>query len=232
VQLGMGHAQEPEYNQKTKMALYETAMGANWAEETCWSNPAPPGTPAQQTWGGFYKMLQSYRTLMANTAAPHFVLVNISATLDGKCSFAPAQSTYGGGAPYAFARYGLATMLLDDGYFCIENSYGSAAPLWLDEFDLQGTADTNWLGAAIDPPPTTAYQNGVFRRRFEHGMAIVNPRHNSDMSARTDVQITIEDGYARIGGSTAQDSIINNGQAVGTAPFTIRRGDGLILRKL
>ena len=79
-------------------------------------------------------------------------------------------------APYAFARYAMATVSMDDGYMEVHNSYNAATPPWFDELDLVGTANTRWLSLAVDPPQRGPRQNGVFVRRFETGLAIVNPR--------------------------------------------------------
>ncbi|HEV8542428.1 MAG TPA: hypothetical protein VGR78_08550, partial [Verrucomicrobiae bacterium] len=95
------------------------------------------------------------------------------------------------------------------------------------EFDLAGTSTTSWLGAPIDPPQTVAYQNGVFVRRFQNGMAIVNPRTNPDLSLRSAQTITPPAGYRRFVGN--QDRTTNNGAAVTT--ITIAAGDGIILTK-
>lgn len=43
---------------------------------------------------------------------------------------------------------------------------------------VNGNAHINWLGAPLDPPQTTATQNGCFRRRFSNGETWYNPRGN------------------------------------------------------
>ena len=75
------------------------------------------------------------------------------------------------------------------------------------------------MGRAIDPPQSGAWQNGVYRRRFENGMALVNPKGNGTKT------VQIEPGYKRFSGS--QDSATNNGQVVESV--TLRERDGLIL---
>jgi hypothetical protein len=122
---------------------------------------------------------------------------------------------------YRFFRYAFATCLLDDGYFDyapIGNiQYGTVE--WFDEFDLAGTAGTDWLGRALDAPPTSAWQSGVWRRDFEGGVAIANPRGNGIQT------ITVEEGFKRITGR--QDSTVNNGQPADR--ITLQDGDGIIL---
>lgn len=122
---------------------------------------------------------------------------------------------------YRFLRYSFATCLLNDGYFEYaplgQYQYGTVT--WFDEFDLAGTAGTDWLGRAIDVPPKSPWRSGVWRRDFEGGTAIVNPRGNGVQT------VTIEDGFRRIAGK--QDPRVNNGQALNR--ITLQDGDGIIL---
>lgn len=121
---------------------------------------------------------------------------------------------------YQFLRYTFATCLMNDGYFDYApfvDLYGTVE--WFDEFDLAGTATTEWLGLALDLPPTNPWQSGVWRRDFEGGVALVNPNGNGNKT------ITIEDGFRRISG--VQDPVANNGQVAGT--ITLEEGDGLLL---
>jgi len=122
---------------------------------------------------------------------------------------------------YRFFRYSFATCLLDDGYFDYapigHGMYGTVE--WFDEFDLAGTADTSWLGLAIDAPPEAAWRSGVWRRDFEGGITLVNPRGNGVQT------VTVEQGMRRISGK--QDSQVNNGQPADS--ITLQDGDGIIL---
>jgi hypothetical protein len=122
---------------------------------------------------------------------------------------------------YRFFRYAFATCLLSNAYFDYapseEYMYGTVE--WFDEFDLVGTAGTDWLGRAIDDPPTSAWKSGVWRRDFEGGVAIVNPQGNGV------VTIPVEQGLRRISGR--QDPQVNNGQPAGE--ITLQDGDGIIL---
>jgi hypothetical protein len=218
-----GHLRETQYNQLIGASLLESPMGHSWSEEG-------------NSWGGWYNMMASYRSQLQNTKAPHLVLWTVATTSAGLCYHTAHRQNYGSGdpenpelpEPYAFMRYALASALLDNGYIMYHTGgYNSDNVVWFDEFDLDGTATTSWLGAAIDPPQTNAYQNGVFRRRFENGMAIVNPRTNPDKSLRTAQTITPEAGYKRFVGSQAPS--VNNGQNV--TSISIDAGDGIILIK-
>jgi len=122
---------------------------------------------------------------------------------------------------WRFFRYAFATCLMNDGYFDYaptgNEQYGTVE--WFDEFDLAGTTDTSWLGLAIDPPPESAWQSGVWRRDFEGGLALVNPKGNGPKT------VTVETGFRRIAGK--QDSQINNGQPA--SRIILQDGDGIIL---
>ena len=121
---------------------------------------------------------------------------------------------------YRFFRYAFATCLLNDGYFeyaPYDYHYGTVE--WFDEFDLAGRSDTNWLGRAIDNPPNSTWKSGVWRRDFESGVALVNPKGNGR------VTITIEAGFRRIQGN--QDPVVNNGNPVNK--ITLEDGDGIVL---
>jgi hypothetical protein len=117
-------------------------------------------------------------------------------------------------------RYGLTSCLMDDGYYTF-SAASTAFPdgaydntLHFDEFSAR-------LGYPIQPPPLAAWQSGVWRRDFQNGIALVNPRTANGSS----VTVTLETTYVHINGS--QDSTVNNGAAV--TSVTLGNGDGVIL---
>lgn len=121
---------------------------------------------------------------------------------------------------WQFFRYSFATALMNNGYFDYvpyEQWYGTVE--WFDEFDLAGKSDTSWLGLALDAPPTAAWKNGVWRREFEGGMALVNPMGNGTIT------VNIGNGFRKIDGK--QDRSVNNGKAVSSV--TLKEGDGIVL---
>jgi hypothetical protein len=149
-----------------------------------------------ETWGSWEQMMRQYQTTLGNSRNRLHVL-----------------SVHGQPTDYALMRYGLASCLMDDGYYyytTIDTEYRSA--LWFDEYDVD-------LGRAIDPPQFSPWQKGVYRRRFENGMVLVNPKGNG---TRT---LEIESGYSKIAG--AQDSTVNNGQPVSSLVLPER--DGIVL---
>lgn len=121
---------------------------------------------------------------------------------------------------YQFARYAFGTCLLNDGYFDYvpwDNHYGTVE--WFDEYDLAGTAGTDWLGYAMDAPPAAPWKSGVWRREFQGGLVLVNPQGNGTKT------VGIEPGFSRISGR--QDRTTNNGQA--TTSVTLKEGDAIML---
>jgi len=149
-----------------------------------------------ETWGGWNTMMKQYQTTILN-ARDDVALLNVQ----------------GNPNDYATMRYGLASCLMDNGYYMFSSLIRNyKAQTWFDEFDVD-------LGRAIDPPQFDAWQNGVHMRRFENGMALVNPKGNGTKT------VQIGPGYKRFSGS--QDPATNNGQVVESV--TLRERDGLIL---
>jgi hypothetical protein len=114
---------------------------------------------------------------------------------------------------YQGMRYGLATCLMDNGYYEYSTDYHTIN--WFDEYNTS-------LGQAISAPPTAAWQKGVWRRDFQNGIALVNPKGNGPQT------VTLETSYKKINGT--QVPSINNGQTVTTVTLLDR--DGLILLRL
>jgi len=213
-----------------QMALYESPMG--------WSS-------SHEKWSGWDNMMASYQSLLDNTAAPKFVMLDSACTTDGRAYVSsdpavadPIRLWYGGGAPYAFARYAIASVLMRDGYAALHAiNYSQQSPMWIDEYDLAGTAGTGWLGAPLDPTQTAPYQSGVYFRRFQNGAALVNPRSNPGThdNNRTAVNVTIPTSlglFKHFQGT--QDATTNNGQNLplngsGVPNLTIQPGDGIVL---
>jgi hypothetical protein len=151
-----------------------------------------------ETWGGWSKVMSRYHAAMANTRSPHIVGFNV----------------HGDPTDYRFFRYAYASCLLDDGYFCFtakDKEYSSVT--WFDEFDSK-------LGAAVTQPPTGPWQSGVWRRDFEHGIALVNP-------AKEAVTLTLDPGFCRL--KEKQDPATNDGSPATSIMLPAR--DGIILSR-
>ena len=151
---------------------------------------------SQERHVGWESMMKQYQTTLANSRGGLLIMTVNGATND-----------------YETMRYGLASCLMDDGYYYYTspNNYYKSAN-WYDEYDVN-------LGRAIDPPQRSAWQSGVYRRRFENGMVLVNPKANGTKT------VSVEPGYRRIDGR--QDRATNNGQPVSSV--TLRERQGLIL---
>ena len=152
-----------------------------------------------ETYAGWGEMMKGYRKIMATVAAPKYVLC-----VQG------GQIT-----DYQAMRYGLASCSLDDGYYSFTNdadSYHHIARF--DEYEAD-------LGMPTSSPPTAAWQNGVYRRDFENGIVLVNPKGNG---ART---VSLGGEFVKLKGT--QVPAINSGATVTSVTLSDR--DGLILKR-
>jgi Hypothetical glycosyl hydrolase family 15 len=149
-----------------------------------------------ETWGGWAATLAEYRKVMSAVAAPKLVVFN----------------QWGNSTDYQGMRYGLGTCLLDDGYYSFtDNSKQYYGVVWFDELDQK-------LGAG-QAKPTAAWQKGVWRRDFDNGIVLVNPKGNGQQT------VTLEGPFIKIRGT--QDPVINSGATVTTV--TLKDRDGIIL---
>ncbi len=146
----------PEYKGKLEGAFNECMMGKSWSIETS---------------GGWTAMMARYRATLANTQAPHDVILQVCGT---------------NGAVPAQARYGFASALLEDGYFMYTVD-GLTTPFRADEFDAP-------LGTPAEPPPVAATASGIWMRRYTNGLVLVNPT----ASAQT---LDVGPGYRRMSGT-------------------------------
>lgn len=155
---------------------------------------------AVEKWGSWSEMMRWYRKTMAAIAEPRLVAFN----------------QHGAKTDYQALRYGLGSCLLDDGYFSFTDSAQKYTGLvWFDEYDAK-------LGQATQVPTTTAWQNGVYRRNFENGIVLVNPKGNGPR------EVTLEEDFRRISGKQAP--AVNNGQLTRKVQLSDR--DGIILLRL
>ena len=199
---GRPEATVPEYKGQLDGGLLERYIGETWSNEGIDLNGNFNG------WGSWSRMMGAYHKVMGLVKDPKLVIFGMK----------------GKPTDYKTFRYAFASTLMDDAYFDFSDGTGNiytTKVVWFDEYDLAGGKNTSWLGNAIDPPQTTPWQNGVYRRRFQNGMALVNPRGNGDRTA------TIGAGYTRFKGN--QDPVYNNGQVATTV--VLRDRDGILLVK-
>ncbi len=149
-------------------------------------------------WGGFDKMMGMYRETLYKIADPKLAIFH----------------TNGAAWDYRTMRYGLASCLMDDGYFfySIDDNYSGVA--WFDEYNAN-------LGYATSSPATASWQGGVYRRDFQNGIVLVNPKGNGTR------QVFLEDDFVKINGS--QDRSVNDGSTVRSV--TLQDHDGIVLMR-
>jgi hypothetical protein len=116
---------------------------------------------------------------------------------------------------YQTFRYGLASCLMDNAYFAYNNEISYSGVPHFDEYDAN-------LGAAVSKPSTAAWQQGVYRRDFENGIALVNPKGNGAKD------VTLEGDFVAIKGT--QVPAVNSGKTVRTVHLNDR--DGIILMRV
>jgi hypothetical protein len=147
----------------------------------------------KEGWGA---MMRRYHDVFGNLAAPRIVGFNVAGRADD----------------YRLLRFALSSCLMNDGYFSYTDSadiYNSVP--WFDEYGIR-------LGQPLDPPQRSAWKDGVFRRRFENGMVLVNP-------GPRERRVTIGEGYARFHGKQAPR--VNDGRYVKRLVLAPR--DGVLL---
>jgi hypothetical protein len=153
-----------------------------------------------EQWGSWSEMMRWYRKTMAAIAEPKLV----------------GFHQMGSPTDYRALRYGLGSCLLDNGYFAFtDKAKGYSGVVWFDEYDSK-------LGQAVMPPATTAWQKGVYRRDFQNGIVLVNPKGNGA------IEVTLEEDFKRLSGT--QDPTVNNGAV--TRKLVLQDRDGIILKRI
>jgi Hypothetical glycosyl hydrolase family 15 len=150
-----------------------------------------------ENWGGWQEMMTQYTRDMQALNAPKLAIFN----------------QWGDPTDYQSMRYGLASCLMNDAYYSFtSNATGYSGVVWFDEYNAN-------LGQALSSPPTAAWQNGVWRRDFANGIALVNPKGNGPQT------VQLGGTFVKINGT--QDPAVNNGQTV--TSVTLQDRDGIIL---
>ncbi len=148
-----------------------------------------------ETWAGWDTMMGTYRTAFANTKSDKLVIFN----------------TCGATQDPALMRYGLASAMLHDGHYAFTNH--SVVPY--PKFDEQLAP----IGAATEPTPTAPTASGVWMRRYQNGIVLVN-------GTKGPLTINVGAGYKNVLGTV--DTVVNNGQVVQTVTLPARSGRLLV----
>ena len=172
----------PEFKGKLNGAFLECQMGKSWSLET---------------WAGWAKMMERYRTAKNNTSSGEVVFE--------ACGI--------NGANPAQARYGFASVLLEDGGYFAYTVSGLSLPYWADEFSAP-------IGTPAEAAPTAPNAAGIWMRRYTNGLVLVNPTASA-------LSIDVGAGYKHIAGT--QDPAVNTGQAARIVSLPAK--SGLILLK-
>jgi hypothetical protein len=183
-------------------ALLEGFLGDTWATET---------------WGGWQKAMDDYRFRLNLSIAPKLAVAgHLNLGLDGSD---PSDAT-----PYRAMRYGMASVALEDGYY----AYGTPSGYPDDDAQLAtfdelgnnaGGPAVGYLGHPTQAPPTAAWQSGVWRRDFDNGVVLVNPKGNGQKT------VNLGGTFKHIKG--AQNPTLNDGSSV--TSVTLADRDGLVL---
>lgn len=178
--------------------IMESMIGEKWSVEGTASDGSVNG------WGSFEKAMDSYHRAMTYTTG-EFVMFHIRAR--------PTD--------YRLMRYGLTMCLMDDGYFALSNTENSGSKPWFDEYGVNLGRPEPFSSMTEQKAAGTwrPWQEGVYRRNFENGIVLVNPRGNG---LRT---VEVEAGFMRIAGT--QDPQHNSGAVVNE--ITLNEGDGILL---
>ena len=186
----------PEYDGQLDGGFLERILGETWSLEGL------DRDGVLHPWGSWKLMMDTYRSVIDRVKEPKLLGFHMK----------------GYSTDYKSFRYGFTSSLMDNGYFSYsEGKY--IISVWFDEYDLAGTSNTKWLGKAISSPQLSPWQNGVYRRDFENGIALINPRGNGQQT------VTLEPGFKRFLGK--QDPNHNNGRSVSS--ITLDDRDGIVL---
>jgi hypothetical protein len=148
---------------------------------------------------GWQQMMTHYRKTMAQFGSSNYAMFHMD----------------GSPTDYQTFRYGLASCLMDNAYFAYNSDTGYSGVPRFDEYGAN-------LGAAVSKPSTAAWQQGVYRRDFENGIALVNPKGNGAKD------VTLEGDFVAIKGT--QVPSVNSGKTVRTVHLNDR--DGVILMRV
>ncbi|HET9646247.1 MAG TPA: putative glycoside hydrolase [Burkholderiaceae bacterium] len=117
-----------------------------------------------ETWAGWEAAMTMYRGQLRNSRSKDVVF---------EVRAQPNQPQ--------MRRYGLASALLDDGYFMVGETY---PPRWFDDYDVP-------IGTPVQAPPDSPAEDGIYLRRYSNGVVLVNPSKTSSGT------IDIGPGYRR-----------------------------------
>lgn len=119
---------------------------------------------------------------------------------------------------YKKMRFGLASALMEDGYYAYDAGSGShAEQWWYDEYNINLGEP---MGSAVPLTGGVGYYKDVWRREFTNGLALVN-------SLAENREVDLGGEFEKLIGT--QDPVVNNGGIV--SKITLSAKDGLLMLK-
>jgi hypothetical protein len=193
---------------------------------------------AVETWGGGLLMQTYYAHQYSTLASPAYL--DFAAAFDANGSDGVTYDSSGNvltsSPPYQGLRHALAACLMGNGYFEV-NGEGDTEN-WFDELAVDPTTGValgypnvdsglGYLGqpltSAAGAWQTAAWQKGVWKREFQNGIALWNPKGNGVQT----VSLAGLGTLRLIQGTQAPT--VNTGAVVTGAAVTLQDRDGLIL---
>lgn len=170
---------------------------------------------------------RAYREELDGTILENFIAPAWSPTMqtykfnqgDGQINIINANTGNRGGQDrYQDVRFGLGSTLLEDGYFSYDFGDKDHGQLWrYDEYDINLGKSVN---TSVSQFNYSNYQPDVWRRDFEHGLALVNSTDKIQI-------VALAGEYEKIHGK--QDPNINDGSIISETKLSPY--DGLLLLK-
>jgi hypothetical protein len=173
-----------------------------------------------ESWGGPSDMINAAKSQANHLAKPEFQLMQ-SRRRSGSELFQDMRQAI------------CSALVVSNGHIAyVNNSFASTGATnvgaWYDEYGNYGTLPRYYLGVAEDLPVTSASQtwtSGVYRRRFQNGWVLWNPRGNG---VRT---VNLGQTMRKLQGRSGfSDTTVNNGAQV--TSVTLQDRDGLVLLKV
>jgi hypothetical protein len=178
-----------------------------------------------------------YRTAMGNFGGAKLMLFsqgNVQANGSDPLTFDSSQRPEKYSPAWQGMRYGITAALMNDGYYFADSgTYDEetdAKRRWFDEYDNAG-AGVGYLGQPVKGgaggPQMGAWSNGVWKREFQNGIVLWNPKGNGTKTVNVSglVSPSGKTGLKHIAGT--QDPAVNNGRAADSV--TLQDRDGVIL---
>lgn len=156
--------------------------------------------------GDWQASMSSYDKLQDKVGYPEIFIINSNTKNTGNQN------------DYRAVRFGLASALMNNGYFGFDYGDQDHGQIWLyDEYDVFLDAPAS-AAYNIDNKNDQSFQNGVWRRDFKKGTVVVNSGNQSR-------EVKLGGEFEKIHG--AQDSNINDGSIV--SKVYLDGKDGIIL---